>query len=90
MEIEYDPEKRLKTIALRGLDFEDAADVLQGPALTYQDERLDYGEVRWITVGLLRGRMVVVTWTQRGEAYRIISMRKANAKEQENYSERLG
>ncbi len=90
MEIEYDPAKRLRTLELRGLDFEDAADVLQGPALTFQDARLDYGEVRWITIGMLEGRMMVVTWTQRGEAYRIISMRKANDKEQENYSGRLG
>ena len=89
MEIEYDPEKRLRTLELRGLDFVDASVVLQGPALTFQDVRIDYGEARWITVGLLRGRMLGVTWTARGDAYRIISMRKANDKEQESYSGRL-
>ena len=89
MEIEYDSPKRLRNLELRGLDFVDSAQVLQGPALTYQDARFDYGEVRWITIGLLRNRMIVVTWTQRGEAYRIISMRKANDKEQKSYSGRL-
>ena len=89
MEIEYDPAKRHRNIELRGLDFDDAVQVLQGPALTFRDIRIDYGEVRWITIGLLQNRMIVVAWTQRGEAYRVISMRKANDKEQKSYSGRL-
>jgi uncharacterized DUF497 family protein len=51
---------------------------------TREDERTDYGEVRVVTVGLLDER------TQRGEARRIISMRKANDREQARYHSRLG
>ena len=89
MKLEFDPAKRLRNIEIRELDFLDCAQILQGPALTFQDIRVNYGEVRWITIGLLQNRMMVVTWTQRGQAYRIISMRKANDKEQETYSGRL-
>jgi len=90
MEIEFDPDKCRRNIELRGLDFRDAPAVLEGPALTYLDERFDYGEPRWITVGLLNQRMIIVVWTPCGEVYRIISMRKANEREQESYSGRLG
>jgi uncharacterized DUF497 family protein len=45
--------------------------------------------VRWIRFGLLRRTMVVLVWTQRGEARRVISMRKCNAKEQKRYRDRL-
>ncbi len=90
MEIEYDPAKRAQTLQQLGLDMEDAVKVLTGSALTYLDVRRDYGEERWITVGHLENRMVIVVWTQRGSAYRIISMRKANAHEQETFGDRLG
>jgi len=80
--ITYDPPKREKTLRERGLDFEDAPEVFAGATLTRQDLRQDYGEDRYQTVGFLRGRMVVVVWTGRGDATHIISMRKANAKEQ--------
>ncbi|SEG35954.1 hypothetical protein SAMN05216242_1631, partial [Thauera chlorobenzoica] len=51
--------------------------------------REDYSEPRHITVGKLDGRMVVMVWTPRGEARRIISMRKANEREQARYAHRL-
>ena len=60
-----------------------------GKAFTREDDRFDYGEDRWITVGLLDGRMVVMVWTQRGEARHVISMRKANEREQTRYRRRL-
>ncbi|MBF3384733.1 BrnT family toxin, partial [Burkholderia pseudomallei] len=49
-----------------------------------------YVESRYITVGTLDGRMIVMVWTPRGEARRIISMRKANDREQARYAHRLG
>jgi uncharacterized DUF497 family protein len=81
----YDPAKRDKTLEERGLDFEDAAKVFAGPQLTLSDERRDYGEIRYLTYGLLDDRMVAVVWTLRGEDRRIISMRKCNDREQALY-----
>ena len=60
MRILFDLEKRKKTLAERGLDFEDAAIVFQGVTVEIPDERKDYGEVRIICFGLLKGRIVVM------------------------------
>ena len=59
---------------------------------TYEwiDDRFDYGEVRHIEVGRLKSRMVIVVWTEVGKSRRIISMRKANDREQAKYGVRLG
>ncbi|ARC89983.1 BrnT family toxin [Rhodovulum sp. MB263] len=89
MEIEFDPNKRQITLDQRGLDMADAAKVFEGDTLTVEDDRFDYGEVRYITIGYLSGRMVLLAWTQRGAARRIISMRKANAREQKAYAPEL-
>ena len=89
MQISYDPRKRDETLARRGLDLANAGIVLCGPALTVEDDRFDYGEPRFITIGLLRARMVVVAWTPPGETYRIISMRKANDREISRYGPAL-
>ena len=62
-----------------------AVEVLAGDTLTVEDNRRDYGEDRFITVGFLDGMMVVLVWTPRVEAYRIVSMRKANERERELY-----
>ena len=76
MDIEFDEEKRLRTLDQRGLDFAHAARLFDGEELTLPDDRADYGEDRFFTVGFLDGRMVLTVWTPRGEARRIISMRK--------------
>lgn len=89
MPITYDPNKRLATLRNRGLDFERAAEVFDGDVLDWPDERFDYGEPRIVTIGFLDGRMVVVVWTARGDARHIISMRKANAREQTRLGERF-
>lgn len=90
MKITFDPAKRDATMAARGLDFEDAAEVFAGVTIDIRDLRKDYGELRIISIGTLRGRMVVVVWTERGEARHVISMRKANGREKARYQERLG
>jgi uncharacterized DUF497 family protein len=89
MEIEFDPVKRDETLRRRNLDMADAAIVLTGPTLTIPDDRYDYGEDRFITIGKLHERMIILVWTMREDAYRIISMRKANDREQEEYGSRL-
>jgi len=89
MEIEFDPEKRDKTLTERALDFARASEVFAGKHFTAEDTREDYSEPRHITVGKLDGRMVVMVWTPRGEVRRIISMRKANEREQVRYAHRV-
>ena len=78
MDSEYDAGKREWTLRHRGLDFARCDEVFAGITVTREDRRHDYGERRFITAGILDGRMVVVVWTPRGQARRIISMRKAN------------
>jgi uncharacterized DUF497 family protein len=82
MKITCDPRKRAWTLRERGLDFADAAEVFAGDHFQHVDERNDYGEVRMIAAGYLRGRMVVIVWTPRGDARHVISMRYAHAKEE--------
>ena len=89
MEIEFDPAKRDATLQIRGLDMAHAIDVFAGATLTVEDNRQDYGEPRYITIGFLANRMVILAWTQRDKARRIISMRKANDREQAVYGPRF-
>lgn len=90
MEFEWDPAKNRSNFAKHGFDFEDAEEVFEGFCFTFEDRRFDYGETRLITVGLLDGRVVVIAQVRRGQSTRIISMRKANRREQKIYKERLG
>ena len=60
----------------------DAGLVFAGRTITVQDARRDYGEDRFITAGHLAGRCIVLVWTPRGEARRIISMRYAHGDEE--------
>jgi uncharacterized protein len=92
--ITFDPAKRERTLQERNLDFCDASKVFAGPRFTFEDARFDYPEPRYITIGLLDSRMLILVWTPKdeiaGEECRhIISMRKANGKEQACYLQRL-
>ena len=89
MIIEFDQEKRDKTLQERGLDFARTGEVFTSTVVTIEDIRWDYGETRYISVGLLDFRAVVLVWTQRGENRRIISMRYANDREKNQYSKHL-
>lgn len=83
MNIEYDSKKRQAALDERGLDFEDAPAVFNGPRrITWEDMRKEYEERRKITMGELAGRLVIIVHTKRGDNIRIISMRKANEREQ--------
>ena len=81
MEITFDEAKRVRTLRERGLDFEDAREVFEGPRIEGPDLRRDYGEHRVICYGWLADRLIVVVYTLRDDARRIISMRKANDRE---------
>ena len=90
MLFEWDPNKNKANFEKHGLSFEDAEIVFSGPCLTFEDDREDYGERRFITLGALAGRVVVIVHTPRASAERIISMRKADQREREIYKKRLG
>ncbi len=87
--IEFDEVKRAATLAARGLDMARAGEVFAGATLTVKDDRQDYGEDRFMTIGFLDAVMVVLVWTPRGGAYRIVSMRKANERERALYTPRF-
>ncbi len=89
MSIEFDEEKRAATLEARGLDMARAGEVFEGTTLTDEDDRRNYGEDRFITIGFLDERMVILVWTPRNDVYRIISMRKANEREKALYSPRF-
>lgn len=66
-----------------------AEEVFAGETLTVEDDRQDYGKKRFITIGFLDKRMVILVWTPRDGTYRIVSMRKANEREQAIYGSRF-
>lgn len=86
---EWDEDKNAVNLAKRGLDFSDAEIVFEGHTVTFEDSRFDYGEPRFISFGLLSGRLVVIAHTPRGENTRIISMRKGNSREQKIYQQQF-
>jgi len=88
--IDFDHAKREATFKNRGLDFARATEVFVGSYFTGPDIRLNYHEPRFVTLGFIDSRLVVLVWTPRGEVRRIISMRKANAREKAIFAKDLG
>lgn len=85
---EWDERKRRNNLRKHKLDFADCALVFSGPIVTVEDDRHDYGEPRFLTRGLLRGRVVAVAHTEEEGTVRVISMRKAASHEQADYFEK--
>ena len=73
----------------RGLDFARAVEVFDGIHSTGQDKRMGYEEDRFITLGRLDDKMIVMVWTPRGEVRHIICIRKANDREKTLYDSYL-
>ncbi|MBI4665945.1 MAG: BrnT family toxin [Nitrospinae bacterium] len=89
MKYEWDAKKSRTNLIKHGLSFEDAEIVFDGKTVTFEDDRADYGEQRFITLGALARRVVVIAHTPRRGKTRIISMRKANEREKKIYKKRL-
>lgn len=87
MKIEWDNAKRDRTLKERGLDFAEVALIDWDNALTLEDSRQSYPETRFITYAPIRNRMCVVAWCYRNDALRVISLRKANAREERKYGQ---
>jgi uncharacterized DUF497 family protein len=90
MKFEWDRQKNQSNIAKHQLDFADAYKVFKLPLRVSLDSRQDYGEERWIGVGLLDGRVVVIVFTEiDDQTIRVISLRKALPYEQKSYEQYL-
>jgi uncharacterized protein len=87
---DWDKRKCQANIRKHGFDFADAEKVIAGDTLTISDDREDYGEDRFVTVGLLNGVVVVIVHTEYEDRIRVISMRKATRNEEINYFQEIG
>jgi len=94
MQFSWDENKRRSNLIKHGFDFIDASQVFEGETLTFEDDRFAYGKQRFITLGLLRGRVVVIAHTENQDKVRVISMREGTKREQtiffRNLSDELG
>jgi uncharacterized protein len=81
VEFEWDEAKQARTLRERGVGFDDAAQIFEGPVIIWQDTRRNYGEDRFRAVGESEGDILHVVFTLRGDRVRIISVRRANRKE---------
>ena len=85
MNFEWDDTKRNLNIKKHGIDFINASKIFDIYTLTIKDDRFDYGEERFVTLGILEGRIVAVVHTENEDSIRIISIRKATKYEQKRY-----
>ena len=81
----WDETKRRANLKKHGIDFVDAEKIFRGATFTAEDTREDYGEQRFLTLGLLGDQVVSVTHTERGNDIRVISIRKATKHEARYY-----
>ena len=90
MTLDWDPEKSEANLADRGFDFEFATLIFDGPVLQVEDRRRDYGEVRFVAIGLAEGIALTVVFTDRPDpagrvVRRVISARRSNRYERKAY-----
>ena len=87
MGVVWDPEKARQNARKHGVRFADAVLVLDDPyALTIRDDESEAEEERWVTIGSdAQGRVLLVVYTYRGEKVRLISARRAEPRERNQY-----
>lgn len=85
IKFEWDEQKRLENLRKHGLDFKDVQEVFENELVTDIDDRFEYDEIRYYTLGYLRGMVVVVSHTEANGLVRVISFRKAEKYEEEIY-----
>jgi len=84
--VHFDPAKNDRNVRDRGLSFESAAHFDFESALVYVDERRDYGETRYVALGLLDERLHVLCFAEASDGIRVISFRNANSREVSRYA----
>ncbi|HYD70062.1 BrnT family toxin [Azospirillum sp.] len=87
----FDSAKNEENIRKHGLPLSFGAKVLADPyALEALDDRMDYGEVRWNVLGMVGGVVYALTYTDRTEGVRYISVRAADRRESDRYFQMRG
>ena len=90
MTFEWDETKNRANVRKHGFDFVDAEEMFRGALLIRPDTSEEYGEERWVGIGMIQGRVVFVAFAERPqETIRIISLRKADHEEREQYEKAL-
>jgi uncharacterized DUF497 family protein len=90
MKFEWDENKNQQNQQKHGISFEEAQEIFNGIVFTAVDDRFDYGEIREISIGVIRGVVIVtVAHVERQDYIRLISARKATPKERKQYNEYL-
>ena len=85
-DFEWDEVKAAENYAKHGVSFETATEVFKDPfAVERLDDREDYGEDRYILIGMAEGALLTVVHTERNGRIRIISARQATRNEQDDY-----
>jgi len=85
MKIDYDPAKNARNIEERNLPFDRARELDFDNAVTFQDTRKPYPEVRYVSLAMLDTRLHVLCFTPIEGGIRVISFRKANPREIKHY-----
>jgi hypothetical protein len=83
----WDEAKRRRNVRVHGLDFVGAEAIWDGPTVTREDQRKDYGEKRLVTFGLLDAEVVVLVYVERNDDMHIISLSRAEKYEARYYFE---
>jgi hypothetical protein len=89
VELTWSEAKRNLNLKNHGLDFVDALKVFEGTTFTFEDDRVSYGEQRFVTLGLLAGITVSIVHTENEHEIRIISFRKATHRETQIYFDEI-
>ena len=89
MEFDWDERKREVNLRRHGIDFVGIEVVFEGETVTIVDDRFDYEERRYVTFGVLEGRIVAIVHTETDKLIRIISARKATRNEEKSYYQEI-
>lgn len=86
----HEENRRQANLKRHGIDFVGAERIFDDFMLVHEDDRADYGEVRFSALGILKNRVIRLIYTERGDEIRIISIRKATRHEQKIYFDARG
>jgi uncharacterized DUF497 family protein len=90
VDFEWDDDKNEENIRNHGIDLSDACEAFSGPLLYEADTRENYGEERWIGIGQIKGRVIVLAFVERAsERIRLFSARKATRNEKNRFEEAI-
>ena len=90
LEFEWDEPKNRANVRKHGFHFSQAEEMFRGVLLVRPDAGEDYGEERWIGIGMIQGRFAFVAFAQPSpDVVRIISLRKADHEERKEYEKAL-